>query len=152
MEIEISHVTKNDPNTVSAFLCLSRDYFKDMPLERRGKFIQSIIEKLREPDRWLLLLKHKNEYSGFAHFKIDKEERRGWGFILEFYIVPNKRRMGLGRRFFSFITDILRSEGVKDVWLLCNSPVAESFWRSLRFKVTGELDKETGHKIMAKSL
>jgi hypothetical protein len=39
-------VSKNDQNTVSAFLSLGRDYFKDMPSDRRKKFIQSILARL----------------------------------------------------------------------------------------------------------
>ncbi|MGB9760574.1 MAG: GNAT family N-acetyltransferase [Thermoproteota archaeon] len=57
-------------------------------------------------------MKHENEPAGFAHFKINRDERLSWGFILEFYIVPAKRRMGLGRKFFDVIADILQAKGV----------------------------------------
>jgi len=87
---------------------------------------------------------------GFAHVKIDKNERPGWGFILEFYIVPAKRKMGMGRRFYNLIEDMLKSRGVKNIWLLAT--MAIPFWRSLGFKLTGEIDKETGQNILMKSL
>lgn len=148
---EVISVTKNNPNTVSAFLSLGRDYLKDLPHEKRERFLQSILARQGEPDRWLLLLKYENEYAGFAHVKIDKDERVGWGFILEFYMVPTKRKIGLGRKFFNSIADILQAKGVKDVWLLTDSS-AESFWHSLGFKLNGEIDKETGQNIMTKSL
>jgi GNAT superfamily N-acetyltransferase len=136
---------------VSAFLSLGRDYLKNMAREEQERFLQSILLRQGEPDRWLLLLKHKNENLGFAHVKIDKDERIGWGFILEFYIVPTRRRMGLGRTFFKFITEMLEAKSVKDVWLLADSS-SELFWRSLGFKQTGEIDEETGQNIMIKSL
>ena len=82
--------------------------------------------------------------------KIDKDERPGWGFILEFYIVPAKRKMELGRGFYSLIEDMLKSRGVKNVWLLATKAIP--FWRSLGFKLTEEIDKETGQNILTKSL
>ena len=148
---QIEPVAKNDPKTVSEFLTLGREYLKDLPNEERERFLQSILARQGEPNRWLLLLKHQNKYVGFIHMKIDEDERPSWGFILEFYIIPLKRKMGLGRTLFAHATDILRKRGVKSVWLLTNSS-AEPFWRSLGFRSTGERDKETGQNIMAKSL
>ncbi|KPV65077.1 MAG: Acetyltransferase (GNAT) family protein [Candidatus Bathyarchaeota archaeon BA1] len=148
---EVVYVNKNDPNTVSVFLSLGRDYLKALPHEERERFLKSILVRQEEPDRWLLLLRYENKYVGFTHVKIDNEERIGWGFILEFYIVPTRRKMGLGRTFFNLVADMLQANGVKDVWLLADSS-AESFWHSLGFKSTGELDRETGQKVMAKSL
>ena len=150
MELELVSVAKDEAEKVSTFIRLGRDYFKDLDFEERERFLQSILSRLGEPDRWLFLLKYKNEYVGLAHVKIDKDERPGWGFILEFYIIPSKRRMGLGRKFFSLIEDLLRSKGVKDVWLLATEAIP--FWCSLGFRLTGEIDKETGQKILIKSL
>jgi N-acetylglutamate synthase-like GNAT family acetyltransferase len=150
---EVVSVTRSNPITVSTFLDLGRDYFKDLPAEQRGKFMESILARQEERDRWLLLLKHKREYVGFAHVKIDKDERPGWGFVLEFYIAPDKRRIGLGCTFFNIIEEMLRSKAVKDVWLLSrSSDEALAFWSSLGFKLSGEIDEETGQSIMEKSL
>jgi N-acetylglutamate synthase-like GNAT family acetyltransferase len=150
-ETEVVTVIKKNPGTVSAFLSLGRDYLKELPLEEREKFLQSILARQEEPDRWLLLLKYENKYVGFAHVKIDKDERIGWGFILEFYIKPTKRKMGLGRAFFNLISGMLQAKGVKAIWLLADS-TSEPFWCTLKFKLTGEVDEETGQNIMIKSL
>ena len=80
MELELVSVAKEDANKISTFLRLGRDYLKDLTFEERERFLQSILARQGEPDRWLFLLKHKNEYVGFAHVKIDKDERPGWGF------------------------------------------------------------------------
>jgi N-acetylglutamate synthase-like GNAT family acetyltransferase len=151
IETEVVTVTKDDPSTVSAFLSLGRDYLKDLPVEEREKFLRSILARQGEPERWLLLLKYENAYGGFAHVKIDKDQRIGWGFILEFYVIPTKRKMGLGHTFFKRISRMLQAIGVKDIWLLPD-PKSEQFWRKLGFKEIRELDKETGRKIMIKSL
>ncbi|MEM1551683.1 MAG: GNAT family N-acetyltransferase [Candidatus Bathyarchaeia archaeon] len=89
--VEVVSIDVNNPEMVSIFRRLARDYLKNLPHEDRERFIESILSKQGEADRWLLLLKDENEPAGFAHFKIDKDERLGWGFILEFYISPAKR-------------------------------------------------------------
>jgi N-acetylglutamate synthase-like GNAT family acetyltransferase len=151
IETKVVTVIKNNLSTVSAFLNLGRDYLKELPIEEREKFLQSILARQGEPNRWLLLLKYENKYAGFAHIKIDKNERIGWGVILEFYIMPTKRRMGLGRTFFNLVSGMLQAKGVKAIWLLADS-TSEPFWRTLEFKLTGEVDKETDRNIMIKSL
>ncbi len=145
---ELVRVAKDDPEAVSVFLSLGRAYLSGLLPDERERFLQSILARQGESDRWLLLLKHHNEYLGLVHMKIDKEERPGWGFILEFYIVPNKRRSGWGLRLFKLCVEILKERNVEDVWLLTDQ-AAERFWRSLGFGETGEVDKETGQKIMA---
>lgn len=141
-------VAKNRPDTVIAFKSLATDYFSDMPPGERDQFIQSILARQGEPKRWLLLLRHRDEYIGFVHMKIN-DEHPGWGFILEFYIVPNKRRLGWGRRLFTLCSSILREQGVSNVWLLTDPP-AEPFWRSLGFRETGETID--GRRVWAASI
>jgi GNAT superfamily N-acetyltransferase len=145
---ELIPVTNDCPEAVSTFLSLARDYFLGLPPDEREKFIQSILARQGEPDRWLLLLRYGNEYIGFVHMKIN-DERPGWGFILEFYIVPNKRRLGWGRRLFNLIVKILRARGVEHIWLWSH-PDAEPFWYSLGFRETGEI--KNGEKVMVISL
>jgi GNAT superfamily N-acetyltransferase len=152
VNIDVISVKRSDRESVSEFFALGRKYLNKLCPEEQERFLQSILARQGEPDRWLLLLKHRKKHVGFAHVKIDKDERSEWDFILEFYILPTRRRTGLGRAFFNFIVDVLRDKGVKDVWLLAGSSEASSFWRSLGFRSTGEIDKETGQIIMARSL
>ena len=146
---ELISVTNDSPDTVSTFLSLARDHFSDLPPNEREKFMQSILARQGEPDRWLLLLEYRDEYIGFVHMKINDDERPGWGFILEFYIVPNKRRLGWGRRLFNLIVKILQARDVDHIWLW-SDPDAEPFWYSLGFRETGEI--KNGLKVMAISL
>ena len=146
-KVELESVTNDNQEAVSIFFTLGRHYLSDLPFDEREKFLQSILARQGEPDRWLLLPKYGNEYLGFVHMKIDRDERLGWGFILEFYIAPSKRRLGWGRRLFNLTAEIFRTRGVKHIWLLTD-PAAESFWCSLGFRETGEIDRETGQKVM----
>lgn len=149
--VEFRHVTKDSSDVIPIFLKLGRNYMQHIQNDKRERFLQSMIDRQEEPDRWLLLLKVRDEYIGFVHMKIDKDEQPGWGFILEFYIVPTKRRLGWGRKMFTRCLEILQARDVKDMWLLTN-PFAEPFWRKLGFRVTGERDRETGQKIMIMSI
>jgi ribosomal protein S18 acetylase RimI-like enzyme len=150
-EVKTGPVTDDNPESISAFWKLGRDYLSGLPTNERERFLQSILARRGEPDRWLLLLKCGIEYIGLVHLKIDRDERPGWGFILEFYIVPNKRRLGWGRRLFDLIVKILQGRGVKNIWLLTD-PAAKVFWLSLGFRETNEIDKETGQRIMVKPI
>ena len=145
---KLIRVTNDCSEAIATFLSISKDYFADLPPDKREKFVQSILARQNEPDRWLLLLMYDDEYIGFVHMKID-DERPGWGFILEFYILPNKRGLGWGRRLFNLVVKILRARGVDHIWLW-SAPDAELFWRSLGFRETGEI--MYGNKVMATSL
>jgi len=72
-KLELVQVTNDIPETVSVFLSLGRDYLSGLPLDERERFLQSILARQKEPDRWLLLLKRKGEYLGaYSH-----EDRQG---------------------------------------------------------------------------
>jgi len=150
-ETQIIRVYYENRDSINVFLNLGRDYLSNLSFEEREKLLKSILARLKEPDRWLFLLMHKDKYVGFIHAKIDKDERPGWGFILELYVVPEKRGMGLGRILYKHVEQILRSRSVKNVWLLTTNKIVP-FWRKLGFKLSKERDKETGQLIMTKSL
>jgi GNAT superfamily N-acetyltransferase len=143
-------VTDENSDTVSVFLHLGRNYLSSLPSGERERFLQSILKRRGEADRWLFLMKHANEYIGFVHMKIDKDERPGWGFILEFYIVPDRRKMGWGRRFFHLIMKVFKARHVQQMWLLTDQ-AAEPFWHALGFRDTGARDKETGQRTLERS-
>ena len=75
-----------------------------------------------EPKRWLLLFNHEGRHLGFVHVKIDEDERPSLGFILEFYVVPDKRGSGWGRKLFNLVAEILRNQGAEHIWLLAFGP------------------------------
>lgn len=144
----IEPVSRLRLHTVQAFRTLARDYLASLPDDERERFIDSILWRQGEPKRWLLLLRHMDEYTGFVHMKID-DKRPGWGFILEFYVAPHFRSMGVGRRLFELIVPILRDHGADRVYLLADS-TSQPFWRKLGFSETGEL--EEGQAVMARPI
>jgi len=133
--------------SIEAFRRMVLNYTRELsdPVPHPEEFARSMIELQGQADRWLLTLRIENEYGGFVHAKIDRDERQGWGYILEFYIVPHGRRCGFGRALYKYIASIFRRKGVERVWLVSNPP-AEEFWQALGFRRTGEM--EGGRKVM----
>jgi ribosomal protein S18 acetylase RimI-like enzyme len=147
-EVEFIAVDPSSPESVSCFLQLGRAYLSaldSVPADVNARFLGSMVWRQQESDRWLFLMRCGGDWAGFVHAKIDRDERTGWGYILEFYVAPHLRRRGWGRRLFSHLAAILKSRGVTNVWLTSNESAA-GFWDSLGFRRTGQ--RERGHEIM----
>lgn len=144
-------VSRENPELTLRFLELGRDYLSNLPEENRERFLQSILDLQGESERWLLLLEVEGDHIGFVHMKIDRDDRLGWGFIMEFYIEPQRRRTGWGCRMFGLCREILVEYGARDIWLTTN-PEAEPFWTKLGFEDTGMIDRRNDLKIMTMSI
>lgn len=145
-KIEFVLVSANNPDKCSDFMKLGYEYMKeiasDYSLQAHENFLNSIVNKLNENNRWLILLEVDNISVGFVHAKIDKEERIDWGYIMEFYIHPCYRRNGLGTNLYDFIKQKFIHCGIKDVWLTAHKISGEPFWFALGFIDTGEIENE----------
>lgn len=152
--VEYVRINRENPISCTDFMNLGYEYMKevapDESLEIYNKFLNSILNRLTEKERWLIGIKINNTMVGFAHFKIDKSERIGWGYILEFYIIPSSRRMGFGKRLYNIIRQEFTSYQVKDIWLTADKLNGEPFWFSLGFIDTEET--ENGLKILRVSI
>lgn len=146
INVEYVRVKRENPSSCSEFMNLGYEYMKevapDKSLEIHNKFLNSVLNRQNESERWLIGLKVNNNMVGFAHFKIDKSERVGWGYILEFYIMSDFRRKGLGRKLYSFISEEFISCEIRDVWLTADKLNGEPFWFSLGFVDTEEMENE----------
>ena len=148
--MSLVRISSSGSRLASTFLDMGRDYLSRMPEERREPFLQSMLDRQGEQDRWLCLLKDLRDYHGFVHMKVDREDRPGWGFIMEFYVRPGVRLRGWGRRMYGLCEEILEERGVEDVYL--STWQALSFWSALGFKEAEEIDGHNNLKIMAKSI
>jgi GNAT superfamily N-acetyltransferase len=139
-------INKNSSDSYSDFLCLGYGYMQetaaDYSLEIHEKFLNSILNKQREKNRWLILLKVNEVPVGFVHAKIDEDELVDWGYILEFYITPIFRRKGLGTNLYNFIKQKFIDSGAKNIWLTADKITGEPFWFSIGFVDTGKLENE----------
>jgi GNAT superfamily N-acetyltransferase len=145
-QIEFVLVNINNPDSCLDFMRLGYEYMKetasDYSLQIHEKFLNSILNKQSEDNRWLILLKIDTVSVGFVHAKIDKDERVDWGYIMEFYINPSYRRNGLGTHLYNFIKQKFISCGIKNIWLAADKITGEPFWFSIGFMDTGELENE----------
>ncbi len=80
---------------------------------------------------------------GFSIFQIDRPEsdwckREGWGFIREFYIVPEYRRRHFGTELAHYSVQKLKEMDAHGLYLTSDtSSMAESFWLSCGWAKTG---------------
>jgi len=132
---------------------LGRDYLAEIAPEKsvdfRERFLKKIVSRIGKLGGWLTLFKCGQEHIGFSLFMIDRHERPGWGFIMEFYIIPRQRKKGFGRKCCALVNEILGNQGVETVWLASDSK-AEGFWRSCGFRETSEFERD--QKIMIATL
>lgn len=150
--VEVIRVDAARPEAVSSFLELGRAYSAELdstPAEANERFLQGIVRRQVEPDRWLFLHRHSDACIGFVHAKIDRDERPGTGYILEFFVVPENRERGWGRRIFDHVAEVFRCNRVSEIWLTTN-PRAEAFWEHLGFAATGEI--QNGQRVMIRSI
>jgi Predicted acetyltransferase len=143
-QIEFVLVNKSNPDNCLDFMSLGYAYMKETvaeySLQIHEKFLNSILNKQGESNRWLILLKVDTVSVGFVHAKIDKDERVDWGYIMEFYITPSYRRRGIGTALNNYMKQKFVSCGIKNIWLSADKITGEPFWFSIGFMDTGELE------------
>ncbi len=103
-------------------------------------FLRSIVKKIGENERWLIQLKSEGAIIGFVHAKIDRDEKIGTGYIMEFYISENHRMYGYGNALYKYIEDIFKSKEVESVWLEAHNESSIRYWKHLGF-----LEVENNH-------
>ena len=135
-----------DPTLDEVFMEMGHDYMSNQPPEKRERFLRSVLDLQGQPDRWLYFLKLRGEYIGFTHLKIDKTDRPGWGWMMEFYIKPEYRMKGMGR--YLYENSVKEFKGrVTDLWLTTEA-VAIGFWEAMGYRQTGRMADFNEYEIM----
>ncbi|MBU1144595.1 MAG: GNAT family N-acetyltransferase [Firmicutes bacterium] len=98
-----------------------------------------------------------SECIGIANFAIDLGGIRGiiepgYGFIMEFYIVPEKRKHGFGRMFFSHIESVLKADGANALYLTPDLVTGIPFWKALGFENSKKIDPDNHMPIFIKKI
>lgn len=129
---------------------------RETPTDIIAKITRSMIEKLNQ-DRILQIVTEEDAPVGFFYAKIDREGDRGeirscWGYVMEFYVSPEYRRRGLGRRMVCECEDFFRSRGADSVWLTADGITGIPFWLSIGYEDSGEISEENGQRIFLKHL
>ena len=118
---------------------------------------QSILRLSASPDRLVEVCFDGDVPVGFLYGKIDREGDRGyirpnWGYIMEFYVIPERRREGLGRIMAQRLEDFFREKGVKQAYLTADPVTGKPFWAAAGYWATGEVSPENGQEFFEKKL
>lgn len=129
---------------------------RETPDTMLKKFIASIVSMAEDKDRFVELCYLGKDLIGFAYGKIDSDEHRGyvrpgWGYVMEFYVKPEFRRSGYGRKIYKHLENIFKSNGVSNIWLTADPVTGEPFWKAVGFTNSGEKSPENNLYIYEKS-
>lgn len=94
---------------------------------------------------------------GFANFAIDTSGiigliEKGYGFIMEFYIVPEFRRKRYGQSLYKHIEETLINDGSQNVYLTSDTVAGVPFWGALGFNDSGKIDPDSKLPIFIKQI
>lgn len=100
------------------------------------KFVPAVEKMIVSGACSMDLMLQNGRLIGFIIYQIDREERDGsarigWGFIREFWIHPELRRRGLGRRLLRHTEERLAELGAKQVYLHTETP---AFYRACGYE------------------
>lgn len=157
--------TADNTNICKEFEYLMSLYSKELdehqnqttPSEIISKWTNSILRMQNDPQRYLELCYDGNTLIGFLYGKIDLPEHKGfikpgYGFIMEFYVLPQYRRNGYGKEMFYRLEKLFDRDGAKQMWLTSDPITGKPFWESLGFTSTGEKSPENGLDIYEKTI
>lgn len=118
------------------------------------KITISMIDKLDE-NRILIIATYGNENIGFCYAKLDKEGDKGlirpnWGYIMELYVSPVKRRNGIAREMVNLCEKFFVSKGADSVWLTADAVTGIPFWLACGYGWSNETSLENNQKIFIK--
>lgn len=127
------------------------------PTHSIEKWIKSIIQMQGDNDRHLELCYDNKTLVGFLYGKIDRLEHKGfikvgYGYIMEFFVLPEHRRNGYGKEMFLRLEKLFKQDGVKRMYLTSDPITGAPFWKSLGFVNTGEKSPENSLEIYEKQI
>ncbi len=153
-----------DENTISDFKKLMLLYAPELdkhqnrttPTEIIVKWTDSIIKQQDDTDRLLEVCYVDEKAVGFVYGKIDRPHHKGyirpnWGYVMEFFVLPEYRRYGIGKKMFSRLEKYFKSNGTEGIYLTSDPVTGKPFWEALGFNTTGEFSNENGQEVFEKS-
>ncbi len=125
------------------------------PKEILSKWAYSMINIQGDNDRYLLLCYDGDNLIGFMYGKIDHPEHKGYikvgyGYVMEFYVLPEFRRNGYGKQMYSYLEGLLISDGAKGLYLTSDPITGKPFWLACGYKSTGKKSPENNQEIYEK--
>lgn len=158
-------LNRSDPASCAAFSRLIPAYMKELDgnagrvhrPEWAAKWAESMLDAQGDPDRHLEVCYVGGNLVGFLYGKRDHPNhpgyiRPGWGYILEFYVLPEYRRKGYGRRMYKRLEALFRKDGITQVYLTADPVSGKPFWEAIGFTDSGDISVENKLDIYEKYL
>lgn len=136
---------------------LATHRIQTLPDDLYQKWVKSIIQIQGDSDRHLELCYEHKALIGFLYGKIDHPEHNGfkkvgYGYIMEFFVLPAYRRKGFGKQMYQRLEHHFRQDGAKSLYLTPDPVTGVPFWIALGFEKTGEISPENNMDIYEKHL
>ena len=130
---------------------------RNTPKDVLIKWANSMINIQGDIDRHLELCYDDDILIGFLYGKIDRPEHKGfikvgYGYIMEFYVLPEYRRKGYGKQMYSHLEELLIMDGAKGLYLTSDPVTGKPFLEAMGYKNTGEKSPENNQEIYEKVL
>lgn len=127
------------------------------PKEILVKWNNSMVNIQGDADRHLELCYDDDNLIGFLYGKIDHHDHKGYikvgyGYIMEFYVLPEFRRNGYGKQMYSHLEELLISDGAKGLYLTSDPVTGKPFWLACGYISTGENSPENNLEIFEKEI
>ena len=164
-QIKYVQVTADNEKLCKAFKSLMTPYMEELdahsdnplPMDLLPKWVDSIIAMQGPSDRHTELCYVGDNLIGFLYGKVDHEDHKGfikpgYGYIMEFYVCPQYRRKGYGKRMFLHMEYLFRKDGVKRMYLTADPVSGKPFWEAMGFVNTGEQSPENKLDIYEKDV
>ena len=164
-QIKYVRVFAQNQEFCTAFRALMTSYMEELdahsdeplPMELLPKWIDSIIAMQGPSDRHTELCYVDDSLIGFLYGKVDHEDHKGFikpgcGYIMEFYVCPQYRRKGYGKRMFLHMEHLFRKDGAKRMYLTADPVSGKPFWEAMGFANTGEQSPENKLDIYEKDV
>ena len=168
MEKQIKYIqlSADHAEDCKVFESLMNEYIDEMnahserplPKEFQQKWINSIIAMQGPKDRHLELCYVEEEVPiGFLYGKIDHEDHKGfikpgYGYIMEFYVKPDHRRKGYGKRMFQRLERLFHLDGAEMMYLTADPVTGKPFWEAMGFVNVNEKSPENQLYIYEKAV
>lgn len=164
-QIKYVRVFAQNQEVCTAFRALMTSYMEELdahsdeplPMELLPKWIDSIIAMQGPSDRHTELCYVGGNLIGFLYGKVDHEEHKGfikpgYGYIMEFYVRPQFRHKGYGKKMFLHMEHLFRKDGAKRMYLTADPVSGKPFWEAMGFANTGEQSPENKLDIYEKDV
>ena len=133
--------------------CFSVEYRVQLTEKQLDNIYNDIVELYNSKALYLDILLDNNLLKGFIIYQVDSpysdwNEKEGYGFIREVYVVDELRKKGYGKKMVFHAERILQELDVPKIYITADD--SKEFWIKMGYQETGEICQRNGGYILEK--